>query len=157
MRLVPLTAIALALSTGVALAQMAPSPARPSTAPGAPSLGGPGAAPHIPAPNPLTMTDVSRISGTTVYGSDGQKIGSVSNVLMTPASKTIDQLVVAQGGVLGVGAHHVALPIDQFKWDLQKEGFTIAKTGDEIKSMAEWQDPSRAATSASGSSMPPAH
>jgi sporulation protein YlmC with PRC-barrel domain len=148
-----ITAAALALSTGVAFAQMAPSP---GGAPGSTGLAGPpaSAAPRAPAVNPLTMEDVSHITGTAVYGSDDKKIGSISNVLMKPDSKTIDRFVVAEGGLLGVGAHHVALPLDQFRWDQQKEGFTLAKTAAELKAMAEWQDPSRI-TSGSGSSAPP--
>jgi sporulation protein YlmC with PRC-barrel domain len=159
MRLVTITAAALALSTSVALAQMAPTPGGLSTTPGGSGgLGGPGVtqAPHVPAVNPLTAEDVSRISGTAVYGSDDKKIGSISNVLMKPENKQIDRLVVAQGGLLGVGAHHVALPVDQFKWDQQKEGFQIAKSTDDLKSMAEWQDPARSTTSGAGSSTPPA-
>ena len=160
MRLMSITAAtAFALSTSVAFAQMAPSPGGVSPAPRAGgAIGGPGAtaAPQAaPAVNPLTGEDVSRITGTAVYGSDDKKIGSVSHVLMKPDSKTIDRFVVAEGGVLGVGAHHVALPVDQFRWDQQKEAFTIAKTAADLKAMAEWQDASRA-TSGSGSSAPPA-
>jgi sporulation protein YlmC with PRC-barrel domain len=158
MRLVSITAVALALSTGVAFAQMAPTPGGLSTAPhgAVGGVGGPGvtAAPHVPAVNPLTTEDVSHITGTAVYGSDDKKIGSISHVLMKPDSKTIDRLVVAEGGLLGIGAHDVALPIDQFKWDQQKEGFTIGKTSADLKSMAEWQDPSRQAMATS--SVPPA-
>ena len=108
---------------------------------------------HVPAVNPLTQEDVSHIAGTAVYGSDDKKIGTISHVLMKPDSKTIDRLVVAEGGVLGIGAHNVALPIDRFKWSQDKEAFTIAKTGDELKTMAEWQDRTReAATTGSNAS-----
>jgi sporulation protein YlmC with PRC-barrel domain len=147
MRFVSITAAALALTAGVALAQT-PSPGGLSTAPrsgsgiGAPA---PAAVQHVPAINPLTAEDVSHITGTAVYGSDDKKIGSISHVLMKPDSKTIDRLVVAEGGVFGIGSHNVALPIDQFKWSQDKEGFVIAKTGDELKTMAEWQDPMREA------------
>jgi hypothetical protein len=107
--------------------------------------------------NPLTTEDVSHITGTAVYGSDDKKIGSISHVLMQPGSKTIDRLVVAEGGVLGLGAHDVALPIDQFTWDQQKEAFTIDKTNDDLKAMAEWRDPAREAVAASGPNAAPAH
>jgi len=150
MRFMPMiAAAALTLSAGVAFAQTGPAPGGLTTAP-RPAA----AAPQAPAVNPLTAEDVSRIEGTAVYGSDDKKVGSISNVLMKPDSKTIDRLVVAEGGLLGVGAHHVAMPLDQFRWDQQKGGFTIAKTADDVKAMAEWQDPSRA-TGASGSSAPP--
>lgn len=86
------------------------------------------------------MEDVSKISGSAVYGSDNSKIGSVSTVLMKPENKTIDRFVVSSGGVLGVGGHKVALPLDQFTWDSEKDGYKIAKTSDDLKSMPEWQN-----------------
>ena len=125
------------LTAGTALAQ--------STLPhagGGGGLGAPSAAmarPRAPAPNPLTMEDVSKIEGTAVYDSKGSKIGSISTVLMQPSSKTIDRLVVGEGGVLGIGSHHVALPVNEFSWDGQKDGFTVAKSADELKSMPEWK------------------
>jgi hypothetical protein len=155
MRLLSMTAVALALSTGVAMAQMGPTPSG-TTTPGGGPIGAP-AVQHVPAVNPLTTEDVSHITGTTVYGSDDKKVGSISHVLMTPDSKTIDRLVVAEGGLLGVGAHNVALPIDQFKWDQQKEGFTIGKTTDDLKSMAAWQDPWREAMATPGPGATPSH
>lgn len=146
----------VALAAGSALAQMAP-PGSGTTPPRAGSgINAPAAAPKAPAMNPLKDEDVSRINGTDVYGSDGSKIGSVSTALMSSETKTIDRLVVSSGGLLGVGAHRVALPIDQFKWDESKDGFVIAKMADDLKSMAEWQDPAHAATSGVGTSTPPA-
>src|SRR5229473_1996137 len=123
----------------------------------------PGAGTNTPAAaqtqkaDPLKQEDVSQIKGATVYGSDDKKIGRVSTVLMKPDSKTIDRLVVGAGGVLGVGAHDVALPIDQFRGDAGKGGFKIAKTEDELKKMPEWKSAgSPGAASGSGSTTAPA-
>jgi len=102
-------------------------------------MSAPPAVVKTPAPDPLKMEDVSKITGSAVYGTDDSKIGSVSTLLMKPEDKTIDRLVVSEGGVLGVGAHKVALPIDQFTWDSDKGAFKIAKTADDLKSMPEWQ------------------
>lgn len=99
----------------------------------------PASRPHTAAPNPLSMEDVSKIEGASVYDSNDKKVGSVSTVLMRPSSKTIDRLVVGEGGVLGIGSHRVALPIDAFSWDPDKGAFRIAKTADDLKSMPEWQ------------------
>jgi PRC-barrel domain protein len=141
-------ASALALLPGSALAQTSSSPggatpnaaALPGAAPGTP--GAPVAAPKPPAPNPLTMEDTSKIKGADVYGSDNKKIGTVSAVLMKPDTKTVDRLVVTFGGVLGVGAHHAAMPLDAFSWDADQGGFKIAKTTDDLKAMPEWKEPS---------------
>ena len=119
------------------LAQTTP----PSSAPRTPSPSSSMSAPAVrtPVPDPLKMEDVSKITGSAVYGSDDSKIGSVSTVLMNPESKTIDRLVVNSGGVLGVGGHKVAMPISQFTWDSDKGAFKLSKTIDDLKSMPEWQ------------------
>src|SRR5438874_6650995 len=149
MRKLPIaTVAALALMTGAASAQMSTSPSSPARpAPGATT------APmqKEAAINPLSQEDVSKIEGTSVYGSDDGKIGHVSTALMDPSSKKIDRLVVTAGGVLGVGGHRVALPIDQFSWDADKAAFKLSTTMANLKSMPEWVE---GETTATGSSMP---
>jgi hypothetical protein len=139
---------ALGLLAGPALAQTSSPSTSPSTLPGA------APAPR-PAPDPLAQEDTSQIKGSTVYGSDDKKIGSVSAVLMTPENKTIDRLVVSEGGLLGVGSHRVALPVGEFKWNSEKDAFTIGETADQLKSMPAWSAASAdAAMPSEGSSTP---
>ena len=135
MRKLPIAAVAaLALMTGVASAQ--------STSPSNPARPAPGAtaAPvqKEAAINPLSQEDVSKIEGTTVYGSDEGKIRHVSTALMDPSSKKIDRLVVTAGGVLGVGGHRVAIPVEQFSWDADRGTFKLNTTVAELKQMPEW-------------------
>jgi sporulation protein YlmC with PRC-barrel domain len=132
------TASAVMLMAAPAWAQTVPSAPTRTPDPNA-SISVPAPIPKTPAPDPLTMEDVSKISGFAVYGTDDSKVGSVSTVLMNPANKTIDRLVVNSGGVLGVGGHKVAIPVDQFKWDGEKDAYRLAKTADDLKSMPEWQ------------------
>jgi PRC-barrel domain len=106
------------------------------------------------APDPLKQEDVSQIKGAAVYGGDNRKIGSISTVLMRPDSHQIDRLVVGAGGVLGVGAHRVALPVDQFRWDSEKGGFKISKTEVDLETMPAWVA-AGADREMSGSSAPP--
>jgi hypothetical protein len=149
----------VALLAGSAMAQTSPGTGGPGARP-------PGGATSQPAPakqpavNPLTAEDVTKIKGTNVYGSDDKKIGDVSTVLMDPKSKTLDRFVVNAGGVLGMGGHHVALPINDFSWDSQHEGFKISKNADELKAMPEWKEGTATAAASStapsaGSSSPP--
>jgi len=141
-------AAALAMLTVAASAQTTPSPTGPRpTTPGM----APPAVQHAPAINPLTKDDVSNIEGTTVYGSDDAKLGHVSTVLMEPQTRKIDRLVVTAGGMLGVGGHRVALPIDQFKWDADKGAFRLSTTLASLKAMPEWVE---GVATATGSSSP---
>ena len=148
-------ASALAFFAAPALAQTT-SPGA-STTPRGPATGtSPSTTPQAtPKPDPLKQDDVSQIKGAAVYGSDDKKVGSISTVLMKPDSKTIDRLVVGAGGVLGVGARDVAMPVDQFRWDAAKGGFNISKTEDDLKKMPEWKAASSSGA-ASGSSTAPA-
>jgi sporulation protein YlmC with PRC-barrel domain len=142
-------AAAVALLTISAYAQSIP----PSGGTTSPRDNATATAPKAAAPNPLKQEDVSKIQGTTVLGNDGKKVGAVSTVLMKPDDKMIDRLVVGTGGVLGVGGHHVAMPLDQFSWDADATAFKISKTADDLNAMAEWTEPGSAATP-SGSSTP---
>ena|SRR5438128_2679477 len=152
MRTIPIAAVAaLALMTGVASAQMSTTPNTPARpAPGATTA--PAPAQRAPAINPLTQEDVSKIDGTAVYGGDDGKIGHVSTVLMDPSSKKLDRLVITAGGVLGVGGHRVAIPIDQFSWDADRAVFKLGMTQAALKQMPEWVEGQETAT---GSSQPP--
>jgi sporulation protein YlmC with PRC-barrel domain len=141
-------AAALASLTVAAAAQTPTTPRSPGATPSAQAP-----APK-PAVNPLTQNVVSNIEGTAVYGEKNDKIGHVSDVLMDPQSKKIDRLVVSSGGVLGVGGHRVAIPIDQFKWDSKNGGFMLSKTEAQLKSMPEWVEGSGTMTGSSAPTTP---
>jgi sporulation protein YlmC with PRC-barrel domain len=143
------TAAALGLIAASASAQTTPATGQPRT-PGAPASTA--AAKPAPAPNPLAQEDVSKIDGAAVYGSDNKKIGNVSTLLMDPQSKKIDKLVVNAGGVLGIGGHRVAIPLDQFSWDADRDGFKLNTTETALKDQPEWVE---GAGAMSGSSIPP--
>ena|ERR1700676_4377543 len=97
-------------------------------------------APAKPAPaiNPLAQEDVSQTEGKSVYGGDGAKTGHISTVLMDPTTKKIDRLVVASGGVLGIGSHLVAIPVEQFSWDSDQGVFKLPMDLASLKAMPEW-------------------
>ena len=150
MRTLPLAAVAaLGLMAASASAQMTPATNAPRT-PGAPAATT--AAKPPPAPNPLAQEDISKIDGTAVYGNDDKKIGRVSTVLMEPQSKKVDKLVVNAGGVLGIGGHRVAIPLDQFTWDADRDGFKLNMTETALKDRPEWVEGESTMT---GSTIPP--
>jgi sporulation protein YlmC with PRC-barrel domain len=55
----------------------------------------------------------SKLKGTSVMGSDGQKIGSISDILLDKDGQ-VKAFVVGIGGVLGIGAKEVAVDMKQF-------------------------------------------
>jgi sporulation protein YlmC with PRC-barrel domain len=138
MRTFPIAVAAFALLSSGAFAQTTQTePSRSSPMTPAPSAT---TSPAKPAPviNPLTQEDVSQIEGNTVYGGDGAKVGHISTVLMDPATKKIDRLVVAAGGVLGIGSHLVAIPVEQFSWDPNQGAFKLSMDLASLKAKPEW-------------------
>jgi hypothetical protein len=155
MRTISIAAVSAAALLAVSAYAQSQSPPGNTTPRSSAPAYSPVAAPKPLALNPLKQEDLSKIEGTSVLDSDGKKIGDVSRVLMKPEDKTIDRLVIRVGGVLGVGGRFVAMPIDAFSWDADAAVFKVRKTADDLKSMAEWQEPATAGASATGSSTPP--
>jgi sporulation protein YlmC with PRC-barrel domain len=151
MRKIAIAAVSVVLLSGTSVyAQTTPGPTSPGARP-------PGATTATPAPrpvpNPLKQEIVSNIEGTTVYGKNDAKLGSVSEVLMNPDSKKIDKLVVKTGAVLGLGGHQFALPVDQFSWESDKGVLKVSMDEASLKSQPEWVEGAHTGT---GSSTPPA-
>jgi hypothetical protein len=58
------------------------------------------------------LSSVDRLMGRTVVGSDGERIGTITDVILGPDGQA-RHLVVRSGGFLGLGGRHVAVDIGQ--------------------------------------------
>jgi sporulation protein YlmC with PRC-barrel domain len=64
---------------------------------------------------------VDELRGTGVYGIGDEPIGSISDVVLTPAG-TVDALIVDVGGFLGLGAKPVAVGFDDLAFSSDTSG-----------------------------------
>ncbi len=107
-KMVLTTLAALALTTGVAAAQSTtqstgPSTTQSTTQPTASS----------PTARPMNMpgaASVDQLMNRTVVGSDGERIGKVTDVILGPDGHA-QLLVIQSGGFLGIGGKTVAADI----------------------------------------------
>jgi sporulation protein YlmC with PRC-barrel domain len=78
--------------------------------------------------------------GTPVVTPDGQKIGSIANLVFDQNGR-IELAVIGVGGFLGVGQKEVALPFDSIKSDVQKDKhvFVIEANKDQLKAAPSYQ------------------
>jgi sporulation protein YlmC with PRC-barrel domain len=61
----------------------------------------------------LTLADTAQdIRGRKVIDSESQAIGHVSALFIDPGERKVRMLDVHVGGILGVGGHHVLIPIE---------------------------------------------
>jgi sporulation protein YlmC with PRC-barrel domain len=113
-----------------------PATGATATGPGAPAEQATGAATATAdAGKPVSTDDMM---GRQVEGSDGQPLGRVSDVIVDPQSGRIQQLVIASGGFLGIGAKRVA--VDFSEVEVRPEGGIVAKglTQASIEGMPEF-------------------
>jgi len=54
-----------------------------------------------------------KLIGATVYNDQNEKVGKIDDMIIAPDGK-LSVAVVDVGGVLGLGAHRVAIPVEQF-------------------------------------------
>jgi sporulation protein YlmC with PRC-barrel domain len=55
----------------------------------------------------------SKLIGATVYNDKNERIGKIGDLIITPDS-SVSYAIVDVGGFLGLGKHHVAIPVRQF-------------------------------------------
>jgi sporulation protein YlmC with PRC-barrel domain len=65
----------------------------------------------------------SKVVGLSVYNDNNENVGSI-NDLLTDKNGTIKAAVISAGGVLGVGAHLVAVPFDKIKFVNEPVAYT---------------------------------
>lgn len=73
-----------------------------------------------------------KVAGTTVYGSDSEKIGSIESVMIDKVSGKVSFAVLSFGGFLGIGDDHYPLPWQTLKYDTALEGYVTNITKDQL-------------------------
>jgi sporulation protein YlmC with PRC-barrel domain len=124
-------ASALALMTGAAFAQgnsmTDPTTSNPATPPSAmESAPAPANSPAMSeggaTGSAASAASVEGLMGKNVVGSDGEKLGSVEDVIVDPASGEAKQLVISSGGFLGIGAKQIAVDFSQAQVGMDDDG-----------------------------------
>ncbi len=80
-----------------------------------------------------TAIRASKVKGTSVYSSTGDKIGHVEDVILDKQSDTILFAALGFGGVLGMGEKYAPVPWSVLDYSEDKGGYVVPMTEDEIK------------------------
>src|SRR5262249_55893471 len=159
-----------ALSAALATAAFAQTPSSPSSSSDSPaakseSTRQPAAKPEASGKMNFVLSQkpdqwlATKFRGTDVLGSDNEKIGDVSDILLDKSGK-VEAFIVSVGGFLGVGAKEVALAPSSFDVVPGQNGSSdklkLSATKDQLKDAQDFTryEPPRPATTGSGSSGP---
>jgi hypothetical protein len=67
----------------------------------------------------------SKVTGTNVYNTVGESIGSIYDVMIDKKSGKVAYAVMSFGGFLGMGNEYHPLPWSTLKYDTGKEGYVV--------------------------------
>ncbi len=76
----------------------------------------------------------SRVKGTNVYNSAGEKIGHVEDVILDKQSNRIMFAALGFGGFLGIGEKFHPIPWSLLNYSKEKGGYIVPMSTDVLKS-----------------------
>ena len=79
----------------------------------------------------------SKIIGTPVYNEQGEKVGDIDDLIVTP-DRTLSYAIVSVGGFLGLVGRLIAIPVEQIRAERDKLILPRA-TKEELKKVPEFQ------------------
>ena len=90
-----------------------------------------------------------KVEGTAVYDRNGNKLGTVSNVMLDKRSGQVAYAVLSFGGFLGMGSSCHPLPWNQLTYDSNQGGYVVDLTKEQLEAAptysaaneARWDDP----------------
>ena len=80
---------------------------------------------------------VDEIEDADIYNADGEMIGEVDDVLMTPEGEVV-AVSADIGGFLGIGDRDVVIPLDRLTFATDR--FTTDLSGPELEGLDVWDD-----------------
>lgn len=66
-----------------------------------------------------------KVSGTSVYDTAGEKLGSIYDVMIDKSSGTARYAVMNFGGLFGIGGHYYPLPWNTLRYDSERGGYVV--------------------------------
>ena len=74
----------------------------------------------------------SKVKGTPVYNTSGEKVGTVEDVVLDKTSNNIMFAVLGSGGVLGVGEKYRPIPWSVLDYDPKMGGYVVPMDRDRL-------------------------
>ncbi|MXO63956.1 PRC-barrel domain-containing protein [Qipengyuania oceanensis] len=84
-----------------------------------------------------------RVEGTSVYGKENNKIGSVQRIMIDKLSGQARDVEVSVGAFLGMGGKLHSLPWEKLKYNSELGGYKLDVTEEQLKNAPTYSDNDR--------------
>ncbi len=75
----------------------------------------------------------SKVKGTAVFNTAGDKIGHVEDIMLEKTSNAILYAVLGFGGLLGIGEKYHPVPWSQLNYDTAVNGYVVPMTTEALE------------------------
>ena len=89
---------------------------------------------HVSPDETGDLISADKVVGTAVYHDSGERIGTIDSVMLHKRSGKVAYAVMSFGGFLGIGERYHPLPWDALSYDLDKDGYRVAASTENLKS-----------------------
>jgi sporulation protein YlmC with PRC-barrel domain len=79
------------------------------------------------------LISASKVNGTAVYDSSGEKVGSVDDVMLEKRTGKVSYAIMSFGGFLGIGERYHPLPWDVLSYDEKLGGYNVGRAAGELR------------------------
>jgi sporulation protein YlmC with PRC-barrel domain len=87
--------------------------------------------------NPVISSD--KVEGTAVYNANGDKLGSIDDLMIDKRSGMVRYAALEFGGFLGMGTDRYPLPWSMLTYDTTLEGYVVPLHKDQLEKAPRYQ------------------
>ena len=96
------------------------------------------AASDTPASVPRALISSDRVQGTEVYGTSGEHIGTIENLVIDKVSGRVVYAMMSFGGFLGLGKRLYTIPWEKLNYDIDEGGYSTDLTEEQVKNAPDY-------------------
>jgi len=87
--------------------------------------------------NPVISSD--KVEGTSVYNSNGDKLGSIDDLMIDKRSGLVRYAALEFGGFLGIGTDRYPIPWSMLKYDTTLDGYVVPLGQDQLEKAPRYE------------------
>lgn len=79
-----------------------------------------------------TLISSDRVEGTAVYNPSGNRLGTISALMIDKRSGQVEYAILSFGGIFGIGSDHYPLPWRKLDYNSVKHGYVVDMTREQL-------------------------
>jgi len=87
----------------------------------------------------VRLISSTKVEGTPVVGRDGENLGKIESFMVDKYTGRVAYAVLSFGGTLGFGEHLFPLPWSVLDYDVEKDGYVLHLTKEQLKRAPKFQ------------------